>query len=254
MSTEPGKQLEGLAVGGHGGLAIIPGPVPGRIQKKINKQDEVDFYNSLDVKFTGDRRQFFPAYFGTNHVEGQGNYFIMEDLTYQYETPCILDIKMGRTSVGEDADPNKREAMEQKDASTTTVSLGQRITGYRVYNTQTNSFLKVGKEVTKKIHDGDYVQNLRTFFHNGERFRTELVQYFLHELEKVHHFMNTNHTSRFYSSSLLFVYDAKNPQAHGRIKMIDFAHVFDIRDGGKDDGYLFGLERLIHFFRQMLQS
>jgi len=35
MSHESGtKKLEGVAVGGHGGLAIIPGPNPGQIQKK----------------------------------------------------------------------------------------------------------------------------------------------------------------------------------------------------------------------------
>ena len=56
----------------------------------------------------------------------------MEDLTSQFRKPCILDIKMGTSSVGEDASPEKKAAMRAKDESTTTVSLGIRICGFRV--------------------------------------------------------------------------------------------------------------------------
>jgi len=254
MSHEEGtKKLEGVAVGGHGGLAIIPGPKPGQIQKKINKQDEVDFYNSLDEKFTDQERKFFPRFFGTTRVEGQGDYFIMEDLTHQYGKPCILDIKMGKTSVGEDAKPEKRESMEEKDKGTTTHELGQRITGYRVWKKDTNSFAKAGKDITKKIKAENYLQHLRDFFHNGETFRVDIVRYFLGILEEVWAFMSTQHKVRMYSSSLLFVYDSLNNEPHGRLKMIDFAHVFDIKDGGLDESYLFGLEKLVAYFRELAQ-
>jgi len=89
----------------------------------------------------------------------------MEDLTYQYEKPCILDIKMGKSSVGEDAKPEKRESMEEKDKSTTTHELGQRITGYRVYHKDTDSFVKAGKDITKRITVDDYTRYLREFFY-----------------------------------------------------------------------------------------
>jgi len=39
----------------------------------------------------------------------------------------------------------------------------------------------------------------------------------------------------------------------GDIRMIDFAHVSDIKDGGIDDGYLFGLRNLINFFTKLSQ-
>lgn len=56
----------------------------------------------------------------------------MEDLTAKYKRPCILDIKMGTTSIGDDAKPEKADSMRAKDESTTTTKLGYRITGYRV--------------------------------------------------------------------------------------------------------------------------
>lgn len=53
---------------------------------------------------------------------------------------------------------------------------------------------------------------------------------------------------RFYSSSLLFIYDGKqdpDSQPEVRLKMIDFAHVHPIQDNRKDEGYIFGLKNLI---------
>lgn len=56
----------------------------------------------------------------------------MEDVTFGFKNPTIIDIKMGTSSVGEDATPEKRKEMEKKDLSTTTVTLGIRIVGGRV--------------------------------------------------------------------------------------------------------------------------
>jgi inositol-hexakisphosphate kinase len=174
----------------------------------------------------------------------------MEDLTHTYQAPCMLDIKMGITSAGEDASDEKLLSMYKKDRSTTTVYLGQRITGYRSYQVNTDTYIKRGKDFTKHIRVNQYLNSLREYFHNGERLRTELVQYFLPMLEEAYQFMSTQNKFRFYSSSLLFVYDGKNQTPHGRIKMIDFAHVFDIQEpDGLDDGYLVGLVKLIEYFR-----
>jgi len=90
-----------------------------------------------------------------------------------------------------------------------------------------------------------------SFFTNGETFRVDIVRYFLGLLEQVWAFMSTQSKCKFYSSSLLFVYDGLNNEPHGRLKMIDFAHVFDISDGGHDDSYLYGLEKLVQYFREM---
>jgi hypothetical protein len=57
----------------------------------------------------------------------------MEDLTAPFKKPCIMDIKMGVSSVGEDATPEKKANMRKKDEATTSVSLGIRICGLRVY-------------------------------------------------------------------------------------------------------------------------
>jgi hypothetical protein len=61
-------------------------------------------------------------------------YVILEDLTHHFKKPCIMDIKIGIQSFGEDADPVKKQKMREKDEQTTTVSLGFRITALNVIN------------------------------------------------------------------------------------------------------------------------
>jgi len=49
----------------------------------------------------------------------------------------------------------------------------------------------------------------------------------------------------------LFCYDAANPAANGDLRMIDFAHVYDLKPGQHDDGYVHGLKILIGYFEEL---
>lgn len=72
---------------------------------------------------------------------------------------------------------------------------------------------------------------------------------------------------RFYGSSILFVYNGEltpnltsgsdssnSPTPSISVKMVDFAHVVKVRDGGKDDEYKFGLHTLIRLFENILKG
>jgi hypothetical protein len=76
----------------------------------------------------------------------------MEDLTFGYKQPSIIDIKMGTSSVGEEATPEKRAAMALKDKTTTTVSLGIRVVGARVSNAIFNIFFKFPSGLQNHAH------------------------------------------------------------------------------------------------------
>lgn len=56
----------------------------------------------------------------------------MEDLTFGYSKPCIMDVKMGTRTAGENANVLKKNYMISKDKATTTASLGLRIVAARV--------------------------------------------------------------------------------------------------------------------------
>lgn len=112
------------------------------------------------------------------------------------------------------------------------------------------------------------------------RWRPAVLQELLPRLRLLKRLWATQRLYRFYGSSLLFVYDAATAPAvpggeltqagtgagtgeavgaapavatrwgsGGRpdvdVRMIDFGHAWDIRDGGRDDGYELGLRNII---------
>ena len=91
------------------------------------------------------------------------------------------------------------------------------------------------------------------YLHDGARVRVELIPPFLERLRAIRAWFAAQSEFRFYGSSLLFLYDAAPaPGAAPRVdvRMIDFAHVWPIQDGGgdaRDVGYLLGLDRVIGY-------
>jgi len=71
-----------------------------------------------------------------------------------------------------------------------------------------------------------------------------LVEKLTSKLEEIETVLRENGNWRMYGSSLLLVYDGAEEEPDILVKMIDFAHVFEIKDGGIDDGYLHGVNFL----------
>jgi len=245
------KQLQGIAVGGHGGSALVQTP-DGKLKKKVNRAPEADFYKSLQDYNLGEGLKFVPTFYGVEQIDG-GTWIVIEDLTFGKQKPCILDIKMGTQSFGEDASAEKKEAMYAKDKLTTSVVIGQRITGYRTWKIPKGEYTKLGKDVTKTITADNYGQYVHDFFDNGEGVRKDVVKILLEEVRKFLNWQEHQKSVRVYSSSLLFVYDATNKEPHGNVKWIDFAHVFPIKDGGHDDGFILGLKKLVGYLEDLLK-
>jgi len=230
--------------GGHAGAFLKGGE--GQIMKKVGNNEFVFYSQTLAAHPSC--KPYLPVYHGVQEKDGN-KYVTIEDLTQYYKKPCILDVKIGTTSVGEDASPEKRAAMEKKDRGTTTASLGLRITAMKVYQTKTDDFKSYDKVWGKSVTETTIVESLSKFLDNGAEIRKDLIHGFIEILRKVQAFFDGQKELRFYSSSLLFLYDGKKPDGSAAprvdIRMIDFAHVHEIKDSGKDDGYIFGLKNLI---------
>ena len=94
------------------------------------------------------------------------------------------------------------------------------------------------------------------YFDNGQTKRLDILPAILERLEALYETIDFLSKYRFYSGSLLIVYDGLPSSDLIDIRMIDFAH--SIRAGaanddlaGPDRDYLFGLERLIDVFREI---
>ena len=58
-----------------------------------------------------------------------------------------------------------------------------------------------------KLCEEGFKEELITFLHNGQQFRTELIEPLLHKLRKLYKVIEKQHSFRFYSSSLLLMYE-----------------------------------------------
>jgi len=214
-------------------------------EKKIMKHGgdaETLFYSELHLY--PKLQEFAPAFHGFKEMDGK-KYIVIEDATAGFAKPCILDIKIGRQSYGEDADEAKKANMAAKDQKSTTWSLGARITAVKVYQVETGDYIKKSKDYGKTIKTENFQSALSEYFHNGKELRRGLIPKFLEKIMEIKEWIESQGELRLYSSSILFVYDGEGSDDNVVIKLIDFAHVFKITDEGKDDGYIFGVNNVI---------
>ncbi|XP_040179103.1 inositol-trisphosphate 3-kinase C isoform X2 [Rana temporaria] len=234
-------------------------------------------------------RPFVPGYYGVVEKEGE-TYNQMEDLLSEFDSPSIMDCKMGvRTYLEEElvkarekpklrkdmyekmvaVDPSapteeehqqrgvlKPRYMQWRETLSSTATLGFRIEGIkRADGTCDTNFKKTKhrEQVMRAMEDFvDGNKNiLRNYLTRLKELRTELER---SEFFKQHEIVG---------SSLLFVHDSSE---RAKVWMIDFGktsrlpnketlnHRVPWMEGNREDGYLWGLDHLIHIFSEMVQD
>ncbi|XP_066099945.1 inositol-trisphosphate 3-kinase C isoform X1 [Saccopteryx bilineata] len=257
----------------------------GRILKRFCQCEQ----HSLEQLMSDPLRPFVPTYYGMVQRDGQA-FNQMEDLLADFEGPSIMDCKMGsRTYLEEElvkareqprprkdmyekmvaVDPGaptpeehaqgavtKPRYMQWRETMSSTSTLGFRIEGIKKADGTCNTNFKKTQEleqVTKVLEDfvdgnhgilGKYVarlEELREALENSPFFKT-------HEVV---------------GSSLLFVHDHTGL---AKVWMIDFgktvalpdhqtlSHRLPWAEGNREDGYLWGLDNMIHLLQGLAQS
>ena len=110
------------------------------------------------------------------------------------------------------------------------------------------------KSYGKKVTDSGFQEALALFFFTGESYRKSVVDAFIKLLEQILAWFDSQKDLRFYSSSLLFLFEGDeedHKDAAVDLRMIDFAHVHPIHDQGKDEGYILGLKNLIGIMKNI---
>jgi len=142
--------------------------------------------------------------------------------------------------------------MINKDKSTTSFNFGLRLVALRSFNTKTKDYFQITRPQANEINSKELLQGaLCNFFKNGETIRVDVINFFIKRLLVLFNWMKEQTLYRFYSSSLLFVYDGDDVENYD-VRMIDFAHVFEIKDGGLDQGYIKGLKQILRFFEKFV--
>lgn len=107
----------------------------------------------------------------------------------------------------------------------------------------------------------EFRSSLVQYFDNGSTKRVDVIPKIIERLESLHIIVSSLSKYRFYSGSLLIVYDGSLHSNLIDVRMIDFANT--IRGSnedaanthmGPDKGYLCGLERIIGFLKEILND
>ncbi|XP_045393119.1 inositol-trisphosphate 3-kinase B isoform X1 [Lemur catta] len=272
-----------IQLAGHAGS--FKAAANGRILKKHCESEQ----RCLDRLMVDVLRPFVPAYHGDVVKDGE-RYNQMDDLLADFDSPCVMDCKMGvRTYLEEELTkarkkPSLRKDMYQKmievdpDAPTdeekaqravtkprymqwretisSTATLGFRIEGIKKEDGSVNRDFKKTKtreQVTEAFRE----------FTKGNR--NILIAY----RDRLKAIRTTLEVSPFFKchevigSSLLFIHDKKE---QAKVWMIDFGkttplpegqtlrHDVPWQEGNREDGYLSGLNNLIDILTEMSQG
>nr|XP_006118118.1 LOW QUALITY PROTEIN: inositol-trisphosphate 3-kinase B [Pelodiscus sinensis] len=277
------KKYPWIQLAGHAGS--FKAAANGRILKKHCESEQ----RCLDRLMNDVLKPFVPAYHGDVVKDGE-RYNQMEDLLAEFDSPCVMDCKMGvRTYLEEEltkarkkpslrkdmyqkmieVDPNapteeeneqhavtKPRYMQWRETISSTATLGFRIEGIKKEDGTVNRDFK-------KTRTKEQVTEAFRGFTKGNR---NVLNGYLNRLKGIR---ATLETSPFFKchevigSSLLFIHDQRE---QAKVWMIDFGkttplpegqllqHNVPWVEGNREDGYLWGLDNLIEILTELSQS
>lgn len=257
-------------VAGHGGIRMFG---DGRLIKPAIPQEVAFYENLVTLPFL---KPFLPTFHGFVDLRdasqkipapvetpssrppekplGKNRYIILEDISCRFGEPCVLDLKMGTRHYAETADREKKARSIRKCRESTSSALGFRVCGMQVYHERTSQFLRRDKSYGRKLTHDTVDNSLRLFLWDGERLRLDLVPHFLSSLRELVGVISRVPDYRFYSSSLLLIYDGISRSINVDLRIIDFAKTYLYRGKGPDSGFLLGLNSLISCFERILKD
>lgn len=273
-----------IQLAGHQGN-FKAGPDQGTILKKLCPQEEKCFQLLMkDIL-----RPFVPEYKGQVTCEDGELYLQLQDLLSDFDSPCVMDCKIGvRTYLEEELAKAKEKTKLRKDMYEKMIQIdpkapteeehrskGVTKPRYMIWRETISSTATLGFRIDGvKKGDGTSSKDFKT-----TKTREQIVDAFkdftsnipnaapkyLERLKNIRATLAESHffrTHELIGSSLLFVHDKRKAS----VWMIDFAKTVPVSDnvnidhnsawkvGNHEDGYLIGLDNLISIFDTLVKD
>jgi inositol-hexakisphosphate 5-kinase len=128
-----------------------------------------------------------------------------------FRHPSILDLKLGTQQHSSSDPPAKVRSKIKKCKQSTSATLGVRFGGSQVWRPSDEGYMYRDKYFGRKLTDSQFAGTLRDFFDNGCRLRAELLPPLIRRLSIFRDTILNLPAYRFYSSSLLLIYEGADP-------------------------------------------
>ncbi|RKF59798.1 Inositol polyphosphate multikinase [Erysiphe neolycopersici] len=221
------------------------------------------------------------------------NAVVLDNISFGYRRPNILDVKLGVRLWADDAPDAKRIRFEKITAESTHKDLGFRIAGMKVWqglgakgeDIEEEGYKIYNKQYGRHLKSEDMINSLRCFIHNeragvNEDLAKYVAKAFLDDVIQIQTQFE-NHENRMFAASLLFVYegdgDALRTAIHNSshlspvtdkyedndqiklakicsVKLIDFAHAEWTPGQGPDENTLVGIRSIVKLLREICTS
>ena len=140
-------------------------------------------------------------------------YLLLENVVSNHIRPCVLDLKVGARQYPDDCSSSKQKSKMTKSAQTTSATLGLRLVGMQVFDTNDDKYICLNKYHGRALNDDTFVDCIRKFLNKNEKndnYRDDVRKMLITKLEELKEELLKHSTFRFYTSSLLVTYDGCN--------------------------------------------